>query len=73
MILEKKKLHNYEPIDMLLKNHLHRTHYSLMVEKLLTYCLQQADIFSQGAHTTTKGEEEHEDPNHHQHYSGVQG
>lgn len=42
-----------------------------LVEKLLTYCLQKADVFSQGAHAATEGEDEHEDPYDHQHHSGV--
>lgn len=33
--------------------------------------LQEADVFSQRAHTATEGEDEHEDPHHQQHYSGV--
>lgn len=37
----------------------------------LTYCLQEADVFSQGAHAATEGDEEHEDPNDQQQYSGV--
>lgn len=37
----------------------------------LTYCLQEADVFSQGAHTATEGDDEHEDPQDQQHYSWV--
>ena len=44
---------------------------SSLAEKLLTHRLQEADVFSQRAHTATEGEDEHEDPHHQQHYSGV--
>lgn len=53
------------------KFHLSRIHYSLAIEKLLTYCLQKADVFSQGAHTATEGDDEHEDPHDHQHHRRV--
>lgn len=37
----------------------------------MNYCLQKADVFSQGAHAAAEGDDEHEEAHDHQHDSGV--
>lgn len=39
--------------------------------RLLTHCLEEADVFSQRAHTAAEGDDEHENPHDQQHNSGV--
>lgn len=53
------------------KAHLKCVSVQRRTKEQLTYDLQQTDVFSQGAHAATEGDDEHEDPNHHQHHSWV--